>query len=65
MLDPTGFVALDLSQRLTAKQFSEQEIAPKTQRVKSTEQPLRARFARALRRTADALEPTPDRRTAS
>lgn len=65
MLDPTALVALDVSQRLMAEQFSEGQLVSSPPRRDSAQRPVRARAARALRTIANVLEPTPERRTAS
>lgn len=62
MLDPSGLVALNMSQRLMTEQFSEQQVSPEPPR-RGPKEPVRARVARSLRTVADALEPTPSHRT--
>ena len=61
MLDLSPLV---VSQRLMAEQFSEKQVAPRPSRGNSAQKPLRTAAARSLRTIADALEPTPERRTA-
>lgn len=62
MLDPTGLVALNMSQRLMTEQFSEQQLNFEPPRW-GPKEPVRARVARSLRTLADALEPSPRHRT--